>query len=196
MLLHFLSSFCLRCRERIYLPLRTNTRTKYGSANRCSSDYGMSPSQMRLMQDPLRGDQFPIFFLVGRSRRLESHDSHESFRARAEAVGSSEEYPFSQPSSLLYRRRIGSPPPVVHHNDMADFRLTWSIKLSPHLHHVNELEGGIFFMETLEVIRRWIWIFFRFEAEWSKIAPNLGFETRRARGNSIPAIELSKLNPK
>ena len=23
-------------------------------------------------------------------------------------------------------------------------------------------------METLEVIRRWIWIAFRFEAEWSK----------------------------
>jgi hypothetical protein len=59
---------------------------------------------------------------------------------------------------------------------------------------VNELEGGIFFMETLEVIRRWIWIFFRFEAEWSKIAPTLGFEIRRGRGNSIPAIELNKVN--
>ena len=23
-------------------------------------------------------------------------------------------------------------------------------------------------METLEVVRRWIWIAFRFEAEWSK----------------------------
>jgi len=49
-------------------------------------------------------------------------------------------------------------------------------------------------METLEVIRRWIWIFFRFEAEWSKVAPSLGFDSRRARGNSIPAIELNKVS--
>lgn len=49
-------------------------------------------------------------------------------------------------------------------------------------------------METLEVIRRWIWIFFRFEAEWSKLSPTLGFDTLRRRGNSIPAIELNKVN--
>jgi hypothetical protein len=71
--------------------------------------------------------------------------------------------------------------------------MTWSVKLSPHLHHVNELEGGIFFMETLEVIRRWIWIFFRFEAEWSKLT-NMGAATGRQRGNSIPALEMTKVN--
>jgi hypothetical protein len=70
--------------------------------------------------------------------------------------------------------------------------MTWSIKLSPHLHHVNEIEGGIFVMETLEVIRRWIWIAFRFEAEWSKLT-HMGAETRRARGNSIPALEMTKM---
>jgi len=74
-------------------------------------------------------------------------------------------------------------------------RLTWSIKLSPHLHHVNELEGGIFVMETLEVIRRWIWIFFRFEAEWVKLT-NVTAETRVPRRNSIPAMELNKINAK
>jgi hypothetical protein len=71
-------------------------------------------------------------------------------------------------------------------------RMTWSVKLSPHLHHVNELEGGIFFMETLEVIRRWIWIFFRFEAEWSKIS----LDTRRTRANSIAALDLHKVGSK
>ena len=71
--------------------------------------------------------------------------------------------------------------------------MTWSIKLSPHLHHVNELEGGIFFMETLEVVRRWIWIFFRFEAEWSKLT-NVNAATGHHRGNSIPALELTKVN--
>lgn len=45
-------------------------------------------------------------------------------------------------------------------------RCTWSFKLSPHLDHFNDLEGGIFFMEVLEVFRRWVWIFFRVEAEW------------------------------
>ncbi|KAI9832431.1 MAG: hypothetical protein M1819_004420 [Sarea resinae] len=45
-------------------------------------------------------------------------------------------------------------------------RCTWSLKLSPHLDHFNDLEGGIFVMEFLEVFRRWIWVFFRTETEW------------------------------
>ncbi|KAF2156974.1 EXS-domain-containing protein [Myriangium duriaei CBS 260.36] len=45
-------------------------------------------------------------------------------------------------------------------------RCTWSLKLSPHLYHFNDLEGGIFMMELLEVFRRWVWIFFRVETEW------------------------------
>lgn len=47
-------------------------------------------------------------------------------------------------------------------------RCTWSLKLSPHLDHFNDLEGGIFAMEFLEVFRRFIWIFFRVETEWSE----------------------------
>ena len=47
-------------------------------------------------------------------------------------------------------------------------RCTWSFKLSPHLDHFNDLEGGIFVMELLEVLRRWIWIFFRVETEWGE----------------------------
>ncbi|KAF2422589.1 EXS family protein [Tothia fuscella] len=45
-------------------------------------------------------------------------------------------------------------------------RCTWSVKLSPHLDHFNDVEGGIFLMEVLEVFRRWVWIFFRVETEW------------------------------
>ena len=45
-------------------------------------------------------------------------------------------------------------------------RMTWSLKLSPHLDHWNDLEGGIFGLEVLEVARRWVWIFFRVETEW------------------------------
>lgn len=50
----------------------------------------------------------------------------------------------------------------------AMLRCTWSFKLSPHLDHFNDLEGGIFLMEALEVLRRWIWIFFRVETEWGE----------------------------
>lgn len=45
-------------------------------------------------------------------------------------------------------------------------RCTWSLKLSPHLDHFNDLEGGVFVMELLEVVRRWMWIFLRVETEW------------------------------
>lgn len=48
-------------------------------------------------------------------------------------------------------------------------RCTWSFKLSPHLDHFNDLEGGIFLMEMLEVMRRWMWIFFRVETEWGEL---------------------------
>jgi EXS family len=51
-------------------------------------------------------------------------------------------------------------------------RCTWSLKLSPHLGHLNDREGGIFMMEILEVMRRWLWIFLRFESEWSKSSPH------------------------
>lgn len=47
-------------------------------------------------------------------------------------------------------------------------RCTWSFKLSPHLDHFNDLEGGIFLIELLEVIRRWMWIFLRVETEWGE----------------------------
>lgn len=47
-------------------------------------------------------------------------------------------------------------------------RCTWSFKLSPHLDHFNDLEGGIFTMEILEVLRRWMWIFLRVETEWGE----------------------------
>ncbi|OCK75967.1 EXS-domain-containing protein [Lepidopterella palustris CBS 459.81] len=45
-------------------------------------------------------------------------------------------------------------------------RCTWSLKLSPHLDHFNDLEGGIFAMEVMEVWRRWVWVFLRVETEW------------------------------
>jgi hypothetical protein len=44
-------------------------------------------------------------------------------------------------------------------------RFTWSLKLSSHLHIVTDLESGVFVMEALEVLRRWVWVFLRVEWE-------------------------------
>lgn len=60
-------------------------------------------------------------------------------------------------------------------------RCTWSFKLSPHLDHFNDLEGGIFLMEALEVLRRWIWIFFRVETEWGQYI------------SSVPTLQINGL---
>ncbi|KAK5990464.1 Protein ERD1-like-like protein [Cladobotryum mycophilum] len=45
-------------------------------------------------------------------------------------------------------------------------RCTWSMKLSPHLDRFSDFESGIFMIEFFEVLRRWVWIFFRVETEW------------------------------
>jgi len=45
-------------------------------------------------------------------------------------------------------------------------RCAWSVKLSLHLDFLNEMEGGIFVLELLEVCRRWVWVFFRVEREF------------------------------
>ena len=45
-------------------------------------------------------------------------------------------------------------------------RCSWSLKLSVHLEHFNDIEGGIFLLEIFEICRRWMWVFFRVEAEW------------------------------
>ncbi|OAP61445.1 hypothetical protein AYL99_03648 [Fonsecaea erecta] len=73
------------------------------------------------------------------------------------------EYPWG-----LRRHRYFHAKEMYYSAIVLDFllRCTWSFKLSPHLDHFNDLEGGIFLMELLEVLRRWMWIFLRVETEW------------------------------
>ncbi|KAI9771920.1 MAG: protein-ER retention protein [Geoglossum umbratile] len=73
------------------------------------------------------------------------------------------EHPYGLRRNLWFRAR-GIYYGVIFINFL--LRCTWSFKLSPHLDHFNDLEGGIFVMEVLEVFRRWIWIFLRIETEW------------------------------
>ena len=44
-------------------------------------------------------------------------------------------------------------------------RMTWSIKLSSHLHTATEGGVGIFWLEVAELFRRWLWVFLRVEWE-------------------------------
>ncbi|GMK55944.1 hypothetical protein CspeluHIS016_0210000 [Cutaneotrichosporon spelunceum] len=44
-------------------------------------------------------------------------------------------------------------------------RFTWSLELSSHLHVISDIESGVFLMEALELVRRWMWVFVRVEWE-------------------------------
>ncbi|KAM0721669.1 hypothetical protein Q7P37_002594 [Cladosporium fusiforme] len=68
----------------------------------------------------------------------------------------------------LRRQRVFQPDVLYYAAIVVDLllRCTWSLKLSVHLYHVNDLEAGIFFLELLEILRRWMWVFLRVETEW------------------------------
>lgn len=68
----------------------------------------------------------------------------------------------------LRRQRVFQPPTVYYAAIVIDLilRCTWSLKLSVHLYHFGEYEGGIFVIEILEILRRWMWVFLRVETEW------------------------------
>ncbi|KAK9353053.1 EXS family-domain-containing protein [Lipomyces doorenjongii] len=66
--------------------------------------------------------------------------------------------------SILY-----FPSPYIYYAAVfVDFilRFTWSLKVSPHLYFFNHQEGGVFALEMMELLRRWIWLFLRIETEW------------------------------
>ncbi|BEJ15597.1 hypothetical protein CspHIS471_0502020 [Cutaneotrichosporon sp. HIS471] len=75
------------------------------------------------------------------------------------------------------------PDPAVYYLfTVLDFvlRLTWSLELSSHLHVISDIESGVFLMEALELVRRWMWVFIR--VEWEAV--RMGEMTRfRAPGH-------------
>lgn len=80
--------------------------------------------------------------------------------------GSSSSSSAGNPTVL--RRTLLFPTPIIYYVCIAldlILRLTWSLKLSSHLHAVHELEIGHFTLEALEVIRRWVWVYLRIEWE-------------------------------
>ncbi|KAF3916833.1 hypothetical protein ABW20_dc0109367 [Dactylellina cionopaga] len=87
------------------------------------------------------------------------------------AERSNPEYPFGLRQIMVF------PVPSVYYAAIfldCLLRLTWSLKLSPHLDRYGDLEGGIFILQFLEIFRRWLWIFFRVETEWTRTENRTG----------------------
>ncbi|KAF9290214.1 protein-ER retention protein [Mortierella alpina] len=101
-----------------------------------------------------------------------SGESHNHGSDSSSSPNSSAAYPKQQ------QRRFGMRS-FLHYEDPAfyimavilDFllRTTWMLKLVSNI-QIEEYEGGVFTMECLEVLRRWIWVIFRLESEMVKRA--------------------------
>lgn len=70
----------------------------------------------------------------------------------------------------LRRHRNFSSDRLYHYVIIADLvlRFSWLWRVVPGLTWLPETESGLFLLMFLEIARRWMWVFFRVEAEWSK----------------------------
>ena len=92
-------------------------------------------------------------------------------------------YPFGLRSTLLL------PLPVYPFAIMADLilRLTWSAKLSSHLHAFTDSDRVIFLIEFAEMLRRWMWVFLR--VEWELV------KEREVRASMPPGTRMRRRAP-
>lgn len=77
-------------------------------------------------------------------------------------------YPWGLRPTLLYPLPVY--PLLIFLNLV--LRLTWSIKLSTHLHQESDGSVAIFWLEVAEIVRRWMWVFLR--VEWEVIRQKEG----------------------
>lgn len=68
----------------------------------------------------------------------------------------------------LRRHRCFSSDRLYHYVIIADLvlRFSWLWRVLPGLAWLPESESGLFMLMFLEVVRRWMWVFFRAETEW------------------------------
>ncbi|KAF9253212.1 hypothetical protein LCP9604111_738 [Penicillium roqueforti] len=80
---------------------------------------------------------------------------------------SSESRDSSHPYGLRRHRYFGSDK-MYHYVIIADLalRFSWLWRIVPGLGWISETESGLWILMFLEVVRRWMWVFFRTEAEW------------------------------
>ncbi|KAI8866173.1 EXS-domain-containing protein [Ramicandelaber brevisporus] len=69
---------------------------------------------------------------------------------------------------FMLRPRLHFPDPMLYYTAIAlDFilRIAWTLKLSWHL-RIDTMTFGPFLMAFIEILRRWMWVYFRLEREW------------------------------
>ena len=119
---------------------------------------------------------------------LVPHHTHTRTQSLSHARQRSLSSLLSNPKSIFrhgLRQTLLLPDPIVYHIfTIIDLilRFTWSLKLSSHLHTIAEIESGVFMMEALELVRRWMWVFVRVEWEAVKQAEVRGFTETRGLG--------------
>lgn len=134
-----------------------------------ASDFQIAPGTSRPQTPESRSsisNKLPLTFSTSSSTL--SSSSSSSSKAYSTSSSPNLNFPFLRPILLL-------PDPYIYYLfillDLI-LRLTWSLKLSSHLHSLQEIESGIFLMESLEVLRRWMWVFLRIE--WEAIRKGTG----------------------
>jgi len=96
--------------------------------------------------------------------------------------------PFGLRSTLLYP--LPFYPLIIFLNLI--LRLTWSVKLSSHLHSQSEGSVVIFWLEMAEMVRRWMWVFVR--VEW-EVVKKMTEERRVGHGTGSEEEEFELLPP-
>jgi hypothetical protein len=86
-------------------------------------------------------------------------------------------YPWGLRSVLLYPLPVY---PILIFLNLI-LRMTWSIKLSSHLHSRSEASMTIFSLEIAEIFRRWMWVYVR--VEWETIRKSQ--EPRRLHADDL-----------
>jgi len=139
-----------------------------------TNDWGLEFLASSSSRNPRRsGSMSPPRTLILPSRHSRSpstspHSSHTSSPTRASSsvqplinATAINTHPFGLRSTLLYP--LPYYPLIIFLNLI--LRLTWSVKLSSHLHSHAEGSVLIFWLEMAEMVRRWMWVFLRVEWE-------------------------------
>jgi len=96
--------------------------------------------------------------------------------SRPRPLSEQNRYPFGLRPILLFPLPIY---PFIIVMDLV-LRMTWSAKLSAHLHSFAQGDLIIFWVEIAEVIRRWMWLFIR--VEWEVVKSREGYTSSQRDG--------------
>ena len=163
-----------------------------------TNDWGLDLLVPRRASGPTRASNPPRPLLLPRLHSRSALLKHPKDSAEdlpdevpedvARALGHGHEYqrrtyPYGLRPTLLF------PLPVYPFAILVDLilRLTWSAKLSSHLHSYSEGDLIIFWIELAEVVRRWMWVFLR--VEWETVK-----EARETR-SPPPEASVSSIAP-